>query len=132
MPRDTLSALMGQGDHLLVTIQANSTDLAHLEDTRSQLAGALDVAKAASVRQDTVKSLFQQATRDLDKAMADAQELITRLRNGIRTKYGLRSEKLTEFGMQPRRFAGKRVKAKPAPVPQPAPALVTAATESDS
>ena len=63
--------------------------------------------------------------------MADAQELVTRLRNGIRTKYGLRSEKLTEFGMQPRRFPGKKAKVKPAPVPQPAPALVTT-TESDS
>jgi DNA-binding protein H-NS len=132
MPRDTFNALMGQGEHLLVTIQANSTDLAHLEETRLQLVGALDVAKAASVRQDTVKALVQQATRDLEKAMADAQELVTRLRNGIRTKYGLRSEKLTEFGMQPRRAPGKKAaKVKPAPVPQPAPALVTTAAESE-
>ena len=132
MPRDTFGALMGAGDHLLVTIQANSADLGHLEETRLQLAASMEVARAVSVRQDAVRSLFQQATRDLDKAMSDTQELITRLRNGIRTKYGLRSEKLAEFGMQPRRTPVRKAKVKPAPVPQPAPALVTATTESNS
>ena len=79
--------------------------------------------------------MAQQATRDLEKAMADTRELITRLRNGIRTKYGLRSEKMTEFGMQPRRAPvrkTKEVKEKPAPVPQPVPAHVTTTTESGS
>lgn len=134
MPRESFAALMGTGEHLLVTVQANSADLAHLEETRLQLAGAMDVAKAASVRQDAAKALVQQATRDLEKAMAETRELITRLRNGIRTKYGLRSEKMTEFGMSPRRAPvrkPKEVKEKPAPVPQPAPARVTT-TESDS
>ncbi len=134
MPKTSFANLMGTGEHLLVTIQANSADLAQLEETRVQLAATMDVAKAASVRQDTAKALVQQATRDLEKAMADTRELVTRLRNGIRTKYGLRSEKMTEFGMQPRRAPvrkPKEAKEKPAPVPQPAPALVTT-TESDS
>ena len=130
MPRDTFAALMGTGDHLLTTVQANSADLAHLEETRLQLAGSMDLARAVSVRQDTAKALVQQATRDLEKAMADTQELVTRLRNGVRTQYGLRSEKLTEFGMQPRRAPVRKAKEKAAPVPQPAPALVTAAVSN--
>jgi hypothetical protein len=127
MPRDTLLALIGTGDHLLATVQANSADLAHLEETRLQLATSIGVARAVSIRQDTAKALVQQATRDLEKSMADTQELVTRLRNGVRTQYGLRSEKLTEFGMQPRRAPVRKAKEKPAPVPQPAPALVTTA-----
>ena len=127
MPRDTFVALMGAGDHLLVTVQANSADLAHLEETRLQLATSIDVARAVSVRHDTAKALVQQATRDLEKSMADTQELVTRLRNGVRTQYGLRSEKLTEFGMQPRRIPVRKAKEKPAPVPQPAPAHGTTA-----
>ena len=127
MPRESFAALMGTGDHLLATIQANSADLPQLEEDRLQLAARIEVAKAASVRQDMARSLFQQSTRDLEKAMADTQELITRLRNGIRQEYGLRSEKLTEFGMQPRRAPVRKVKEKPAPAPQPAPAPVTTA-----
>jgi hypothetical protein len=132
MPRNSFMALMGEGDHLLATVQANSADLAHLEETRVQLAANMDVARAASVRQNTAKALVQQSTRDLEKAMVDTRELITRMRNGIRTKYGLRSEKMTEFGMQPRRALVRKAKEKPAPVPQPAPARVTTTTESDS
>ena len=131
MPKTSFANLMGTGEHLLVTVQANSADLAQLEETRSQLSTTMGVAKAASVRQDTARALFQQSTRDLKKAMADTRELVTRLRNGVRTKYGLRSEKLAEFGMQPRRAPVRKAKEKPAPVPQPAPALVTT-TESNS
>ena len=131
MPRYSFMALMGEGDHLLATDQANSADLAHLEETRVQLAANMDVARAASVRQNTAKALVQQSTRDLEKAMVDTRELITRMRNGIRTKYGLRSEKMTEFGMQPRRALVRKAKEKPAPVPQPAPARVTTTTESN-
>ena len=122
MPRTSFAALMGEGDHLLVTVQVNNAELAHLQEARSQLSANMDVARAASVRQDTAKALVQQATRDLEKSMVDTRELITRLRNGIRTQYGLRSEKLTEFGMQPRRAPVRKAKTKPAPVPQPAPA----------
>ena len=132
MPRDTFAALMGAGDHLLVSVQANSADLAHLEETRLQLGSSMDVAKTVSIRQDAAKALVQQSTRDLEKAMADTQELVTRLRNGVRTQYGLRSEKLTEFGMQPRRAPVRKAKQKPAPVPQPAPALGTPTTEGNS
>jgi hypothetical protein len=122
---------MGTGDHLVVTIQANSAELAHLEEARLQLSSLMEGAKAASVRQDTVRALFLQSTRDLEKAMVDTREVITRLRNGIRNQYGLRSEKLAEFGMQPRRAPARKAKQKPAPVPQPAPASVTTA-ESDN
>ena len=56
MPRDSFAALMGTGEHLLSAIQANSADLAHLEEARLQLAGSMDVAKAVSVRQDAAKA----------------------------------------------------------------------------
>ncbi len=51
--------------------------------------------------------------------MKEGRELATRVRNGIRTQYGLKGEKLTEFGLKPRRKPQK--KAKPGPVAQPIP-----------
>ena len=123
MPRKSFAGLTSEGDQLLVTIAANQADLAFLEEPRSQLSRALEVAKVASIRQDTFKAQFQQSTRDLEKSLSEARELITRLRNGVRTQYGLRAEKLAEFGMQPRRSPAKaKAKQKPDPVPQPAPA----------
>jgi hypothetical protein len=125
MPKTTFAKVMNTGEQLLVSIEANKTDLGHLEEQRGLLAKAIEEAKAASIRQDSFKAQVQQATRDMEKSMADAQELITRLRNGVRTKYGLRSEKLAEFALQPRRSPAKSrtaVKEKPAPVAQPVPA----------
>ena len=127
MPKTTFATVMNTGEQLLASIEANKTDLGHLEEQRSQLSKAIEGAKAASIQQDAFRAQVQQSTRDMEKFMSDVQELTTRLRNGVRTKYGLRSEKLAEFGLQPRRRAPSksRVKEKPAPVAQPAPASKT-------
>ncbi|MEA2599171.1 MAG: hypothetical protein QOF89_163 [Acidobacteriota bacterium] len=101
-------------EQLLVTVETNKTELSFLEPQRSQLAGVLDRAKDARFRQDAFKAQFQQATRDLEKATAEGQDLAVRLRNGIRMQYGLRGEKLVEFGLQPRR---KQQRAKTEPTP---------------
>jgi hypothetical protein len=103
-------------EHLLVTVETNKTELSFLDTPRAQLALVLDRAKDASLRQDAFKSQFQQATRDLEKALSEGGDLATRLRNGIRTQYGTRGEKLTEFGLQPRRKSQK-TKAKTGPAP---------------
>lgn len=122
MPRVTFANQTTEWEHLLVTVETNQTALSFLEPQRSQLASVLDRAKDASVRQDAFKAQFQQATRDLEKALSEGGDLATRLRNGIRTQYGLRSEKLAEFGLQPRR---KPQKAKPEPAPTPATPVAT-------
>jgi hypothetical protein len=124
MPNTSYAALISEGEHLLVTTEANAADLAFLDAPRLQLQAALEEAKAASVRQASFKAQFQQATRDLEKSLADSRELITRLRNGVRTQYGLRQEKLAEFGLQPRRKRVAKPKTKPpetGPTPPPAP-----------
>jgi hypothetical protein len=122
VPNTTFANFVEEGDRLLVTVEANKEDLAFLEETRTQLVTVMEGAKAASVRQDSFKAQFQQATRDLEGFFSQGRELLTRLRNGIRTKYGLRAEKLAEFGMKPRRKAQRAKKQKePGPVSPPNP-----------
>lgn len=105
-------------EQLLVTVETNKADLSFLDPQRTQLTLVLDRAKDARLRQDAFKAQFQQATRDLEKSMSEGRDLATRLRNGIRTQYGLRGEKLAEFGLQPRRKPQKaQQKAKPEPTP---------------
>ncbi|HEX4964393.1 MAG TPA: hypothetical protein VF173_26485 [Thermoanaerobaculia bacterium] len=108
----------GGWEKLLTTVEANKADLEFLDPLRLQLTAALEGAKAANVRQSTSQAQVQQATRDLEKFMATGRDLATRLRNGIRTQYGLKGEKLTEFGLQPLRKPKKAVK--PAETPTPA------------
>ncbi|HYX24011.1 MAG TPA: hypothetical protein VFC23_07640 [Thermoanaerobaculia bacterium] len=120
MPKQTNLDETGEWDHLSATVDVNKADLGFLEPHHAQLMAAREAAKAAMIRQDAFKSQLQQATRDLEKAMGDGREAATRVRNGIRAQYGLKAEKLAEFGLQPRRKPQKAKKqAKPAPTPGP-------------
>jgi hypothetical protein len=122
MPNTSFAGLISEGEHLLVTTEANAADLAFLEGPRSQLQAALEGAKAASVRQAAFKAQFQQATRDLEKYLSESRDLMTRLRNGVRTQYGLKQEKLAEFGLQPRRKRAPKTTKPPETDPTPPPA----------
>jgi hypothetical protein len=46
------------------------------------------------------------------------------LRQGVKQHYGIRSEKLAEFGLQP--FRGRKTKTEPEPKPETPPAKKTA------
>ena len=118
MPNSSFAGITTDWQQLLTKVTANATDLAFLEDTRAALATVLQGAKEANGRQFTFKAEFQQATRDLESHLAAGKDLATRLRNGIRTRYGLTGEKLTDFQLRPRRTR-KVKKATPAPVPPP-------------
>jgi hypothetical protein len=114
MSSQSFAATTTDWEQLLVKVLANATDLSFLEGTRIELALSLQGAKEANARQATFKAQFQQATRDLEEHILRGRELATRLRNGVRTRYGLSGEKLADFKLRPRR---QKAKAKaPEPV----------------
>jgi hypothetical protein len=132
MPRNALPSTVGEWENLAVTVEVNAHELAYLAETRTQLVFNMDSAKAASIRQAAFKSQFQQATRDLEGFLTQGRDLATRLRNGIRTQYGLKSEKLVEFGLQPRRKRTRTKKEEPGPAATPAPTGSTASNSTAS
>jgi len=126
MPKTSFADIVTDWEQLLTKVAANAADLGFLDDNRAALATVLQAAKDASARQSTFKAQLQQATRDLEQSLLQGGDLATRLRNGIRTRYGLKAEKLTDFNLRPRR-AGQKTKktlpASPAPSPTPPPAV---------
>ena len=113
----TFAEYMTEWDSLLVTVTANTAELGYLEEYRAQLAAAQQGAREASVRQATLKAQVQQATRDLEEFLRQGRDAATRLRNGIRVRYGLKDEKLVEFRMKPRRRPQKAREQPPEPDP---------------
>ena len=128
MPNSSFADVNTDWGKLLVTIEVNKADLPNLEDRRAQLVKIMERLQEASIRQAAFKAQFQQATRDVEQMLSEGRDVVTRLRNGIRTQYGLKAEKLAEFNMQPRRPV-KRKKAEPVIEPAPA-AKTTAGSES--
>lgn len=103
-------------------VLANAADLPHLEAERIELQVLLAEAMELGNQQIAMQARAQQSLRDLDEKLRLGEALVARLRAGVRAKYGYKSEKLTEFQLQPFR---RRTRTSPAektpklPAPDP-------------
>jgi hypothetical protein len=119
MPRTSFADIATDWQGLLVSVANNKDDLPGLEPYRAQLEVELEGARAASIRQAAAQSEAQQATRDLEGFLQRGKDLADRMRTGIVSKYGRRSEKLAEFRIKPFR-SRKKVSGVKAPSRGPA------------
>lgn len=100
------SSRAGLLDECRVTLNVmvvNDADFEHVKEDRDLLAATVANIDKADLRQKHHKGQFQQASRDLDQLTSLARDLILRLKNSVRARYGNSAEKLAEFGLNPRR-----------------------------
>jgi hypothetical protein len=103
MPNVSLGNKLKEWRRKATAAAANESDLPFAKEMQAELVAAADTVESLSNQQAVLKAQFQQNTRDLEKAAKRANDLSTRLGGGIRWAYGLKAEKLTEFGLKPRR-----------------------------
>jgi len=108
MPNQAFADVMTGWQKLLATVAANKDDLQPLDSYRQQLEAEVTAAKEANMRQSVAKAETQQATRDVEGSLKRGHDLADKLRLGIKSRYGKRSEKLTEFGLKVFRGGGKK------------------------
>jgi hypothetical protein len=119
VPKETtLKGKLGDLLRLLSSLNANTGDLPHLEVSRAQLAEMVARAQEAADRQALFTAGKQEASQDLRASVTEGQRLANILRLAVKQHYGIRAEKLAQFGLQPFRGRAPR-KAKPAEEPQP-------------
>ena len=102
----------------LIKPLAGNPDLAYLATQRDKLAGLLDQAVEITHQQNALTAQKQELSKQLQTIMIEGQRTATILRKSIAGHYGVRSEKLAEFGMQPfrgRPFIPRTRKPKPQP-----------------
>ncbi len=129
----TDKGIVGDWQHLLDMVMVNAADLPHLEAPRVKLGSQLARAQEINKQQSTLTASKQEASKQLRLVLTEGQRLANAMRAMIKEHYGIRSEKLAEFGLQP--FRGRTRKAKtpqtpgtPTPTPQPS----TPATPTDT
>ncbi|HEX7183295.1 MAG TPA: hypothetical protein VF756_15770 [Thermoanaerobaculia bacterium] len=88
-----------------------ASELQHLSPLITELDVVLPQARAASMLQGLKQVEFQQATRDVEALVARGNDLVVRIRAGVRSAFGNRSEKLTAFDMKPLRPGTRRPRA---------------------
>jgi hypothetical protein len=108
MSESTKAGKLGELQRLLNALTANQDDLSELEGSRARLETALGQVEQLLGRQASYTASKQEATKLLGDVMAECQRLATLLRLGLKQHYGIRSEKLTEFGVPPFRGRNKK------------------------
>ena len=116
----TLKGKLGDLLRLLAALNAND-ELVHLTMSRDQFAELLRQCQESLDRQALFTAGKQEASQQLRTFLIEAQRLGNVLRLAVKHHYGIRSEKLAQFGIQP--FRGRtRKEQEPTPKP-PQPAL---------
>ena len=124
----TYAGMLGSWRRLLAALEANAAELGHLEGSRAKLERLFAETLEANSEQAALKSSKQDASRQVQSLFTAGERLATVLRLAIKEHYGIRAEKLAEFGLQP--FRGRK-KLTPAPE-EPASGEPEAATNPTS
>jgi len=109
--------MLGSWQRWVAALLANGSDLSHLQVPREQLGTLASRGQELIQTQLQLTAAKQDAPQDLGEVMVEGQRLVTVLKLAVKQHYGIDSEKLAEFGLQP--FRGRRRKAdEPPPLPE--------------
>lgn len=122
MPNETTySGILGELQLFQASMEAKINEVPHLQPSRVLFGETLSRAQDLVRRQAAVIAEKQGLTQELQATIVAGRRLATVLRKGLQQHYGIRSEQLTEFGLQP--FRGRKLKRKTDPEnPNPKPA----------
>ena len=98
MPKQSFADVMDRLGEAARAVAANQADLPYIDGYKQQLEVEMTGAKAASLRQSASLAEAQQASRDLKGFLKRGQDLASRIRGGVRIKYGSRGRSSRSSG----------------------------------
>ncbi len=115
----TKKGKLGDLERLTSSLAANAEELPHLEGSRNQLGTLLGQAREAADLQAFHTAGKQEASQQLKTALTEGLRLANVIRLAIKQHYGIRSEKLAHFGIQPFRGRSRKDPEEPqTPTPE--------------
>ena len=107
----TYAGVLGDLQRFAAALAANRVELPHLEGSIGRLEALLGQAQQAAMQQAALVASKQDASKQLKASLIEGQRLANGLRSLLKEFYGLRSEKLAEYGLKP--FRGRKRQEKP-------------------
>ncbi|HEV2855273.1 MAG TPA: hypothetical protein VHC97_20935 [Thermoanaerobaculia bacterium] len=120
----TMNGRLGHLRRLASAMVSNREELQHLEPSRARFEAVLNQTLEAADRQALHTAGKQEATQQLQNLLAEGERLATILRLAVKQHFGIRAEKLTEFGLQPFRGRPRKAPGQPEEPQTPTPAPV--------
>jgi chromosome segregation ATPase len=108
MATRTYSGTLGDLGRLVAALTANAAELPHLEGVRARLEKTVAEAQEMAKQQAALTASKQETSKRLKELLSEGNRMATGVSRLITENYGLRAEKLAEFGLQP--FRGRSVK----------------------
>ena len=130
MGDETHSGVLGRLGRLSTALNANAADLAHLEGVRLRLAKIVGDAGEIAQQQAALKASKQDASKQLRNLLGEGRRLAAGMTKVLQQNYGLESEKLAEFGVQP--FRGRKGRTPKEETPQTPASPATAAAPAEA
>jgi len=116
--------VLGDLGQFIAALAANAAELPHLEGTRVKIEKILTDAQAVAKRQAALVASKQDASQEIRRLLTEGRRLTTAARKLLQEQFGIRSEKLAEFGVQP--FRGRTRRELPTTPTTPTPPAVPA------
>ncbi len=113
----TVKGRMGNVQRVLARVNSNRAELQHIEPSRAGLEALFGQIQDAADRQAFHTAGKQEASQQLQSFLTEAERLATIVLLAVKQHYGIRAEKLADFGLKP--FRGRTRKAAPTPAPEP-------------
>jgi hypothetical protein len=111
----TAAGKIGDWQRLIAPLASNDDELKHLEVLRTRLSVMVTQAEDLKQQQAAHRAAKQESTQQIQEMLTEGARLATLLRMAVKQHYGIRSEKLSEFGLQP--FRGRTRKGTPSESP---------------
>lgn len=118
----TKVAKLGSLQQFATAIAANTSELPHLEKSSLQFVEMVGTLQGIAKDQASLVASKQEASKQFQTLLIECQRLASVLRAAIKQHYGIRSEKLAEYNLQP--FRGRKTGEKRRPKgtqPEPIP-----------
>jgi hypothetical protein len=107
----TYKGKLGEWERLMTMIAVNNGDLGHATVFRERLTALMSQVQEVAQRQAVHTAAKQEASKELRTLMVEGDRLATLMRGLVKQNYGVTSEKLAEFGVQPFRGRKRKVEA---------------------
>jgi hypothetical protein len=110
----TYTGKMGSLQRFSLSLAANKAELQDFEPSRAKLEGMVNLTLDIAGRQAALQAEKQELSRQLKTQIIESERLANVMRKTLQAHYGIRAEKLAEFGLQPFRGRPRSVKTTPA------------------
>ena len=122
MPNETTNtAKLGALQQFAASLAANTPDLPHLEKSCLQYISMVGNLQETAKTQAALVASKQEASKKFKLELTECERLASVLRAAIKQHYGIRSEKLAEYNLQPFRGRKSSEKSKKKQQPEPSP-----------